>query len=277
MGCLKLTYNQQGTPFKVVYRKTEPQQKGVQRFLSVDPLASERSWVSPYSYCQNNPMNRVDPSGALDNPIYDFDGNFLGTDDKGLKGDAIIMNKSDFKQGMSNSDAMKVGKTLDNMGDAQAMKFANNGKFNSFLNHYNNLSSRPDWDGHLTLDEANEWYRTGNGQPLFTDLSKIDLSNLASLGEKYVGQTKTVNLLLASGSLNDGLVYGQVTLKRYPDNQVRAYADEYNFEMHNPWNPLNWPRNAQTVIGRNVAGEGQKYEINIYGSQKLKPMYPWTK
>ncbi|HHU47912.1 MAG TPA: hypothetical protein GXZ40_08445 [Bacteroidales bacterium] len=36
------------------------------RWISVDPLASERSWVSPYSYCQNNPMNRIDPTGALD-------------------------------------------------------------------------------------------------------------------------------------------------------------------------------------------------------------------
>jgi RHS repeat-associated protein len=33
---------------------------------SVDPMASERSWVSPYSYCQNSPVMRVDPTGALD-------------------------------------------------------------------------------------------------------------------------------------------------------------------------------------------------------------------
>ncbi len=34
-------------------------------WLSVDPMASARSWVSPYSYCQNNPVGRVDPTGAL--------------------------------------------------------------------------------------------------------------------------------------------------------------------------------------------------------------------
>jgi RHS repeat-associated protein len=35
-------------------------------WLSVDPMADERSWVSPYSYCQNNPVVLVDPRGMID-------------------------------------------------------------------------------------------------------------------------------------------------------------------------------------------------------------------
>ncbi len=34
----------------------------------VDPLADERVWVSPYNFNQNNPINRIDPTGALDEP-----------------------------------------------------------------------------------------------------------------------------------------------------------------------------------------------------------------
>jgi RHS repeat-associated protein len=30
-------------------------------WLSVDPLAQERSWLSPYNYCQLNPVGRIDP------------------------------------------------------------------------------------------------------------------------------------------------------------------------------------------------------------------------
>ena len=92
-----------------------------------------------------------------------------------------------------------------------------------------------------------------------------------------VGQVKAFNLLLVSNSVNDGLVYGQITLKRYPNHTVRAFADKYNFEMHSWKNPLNWGRNAETVIGGIVAGKGTGYEINIYGSKKLKPILPWIK
>jgi RHS repeat-associated protein len=36
------------------------------RFVSVDPLKEERVWVTPYNYCQNNPVTRTDQTGALD-------------------------------------------------------------------------------------------------------------------------------------------------------------------------------------------------------------------
>jgi len=33
-------------------------------------------------------------------------------------------------------------------------------------------------------------------------------------------------------------------------------------------------RNVETIIGGHVAGKGKPFLIFIYGSQKLKPMYP---
>ena len=35
-------------------------------FISRDPLMNEKPWLSPYHYCSNNPVGRVDPSGMMD-------------------------------------------------------------------------------------------------------------------------------------------------------------------------------------------------------------------
>ena len=239
------------------------------RFLTVDPLAKDYYATSPYGYCLNNPVKFVDPTGCVASPIYDEYGNLLGTDDEGLTGSAIVMNESDFKQGMSHEEALKHNLGPDGLIDESArMRLEQN---------YNSLPSRPDYDGKLTLNEANDWYRNGNGKPLFVSLDKINIDGVLSLGENYVGETKSVNLLLNSSSINNGLVYGQITLKRYPNHQVRAYSDKYNFEMHSWINPINWGRNIETLIGRKVAGKGMPYEINIYGSKTLKPILPWIK
>jgi RHS repeat-associated protein len=36
------------------------------RFIQVDPMADERSWLSPFNYVQNNPLLRIDPTGGID-------------------------------------------------------------------------------------------------------------------------------------------------------------------------------------------------------------------
>ena len=35
-------------------------------FISRDPLMSEKPWLTPYHYCSNNPIGRVDPNGMMD-------------------------------------------------------------------------------------------------------------------------------------------------------------------------------------------------------------------
>lgn len=83
--------------------------------------------------------------------------------------------------------------------------------------------------------------------------------------------------LVHSASLDDGLVYGHITLKRYPNHKVRAYSDRYDFEMHSWKNPLNYLRNIETMIEKMVSGNGNSYEINIYGETELRPILPWIK
>lgn len=39
------------------------------RWLTVDPRSHLRPGLSPYNYCQNNPLNRIDPDGKIDWPL----------------------------------------------------------------------------------------------------------------------------------------------------------------------------------------------------------------
>jgi len=83
---------------------------------SVDPLTSNAPGWSPYNALWDNPILNIDPDGRWANPIIDKEGNLLGTDSKGWEGEAIVMDKSDFKQGMDHKEALKKGKELSKYG-----------------------------------------------------------------------------------------------------------------------------------------------------------------
>ena len=39
------------------------------RFIHVDPLCEKMPWVSPYVYCSDNPVNKIDPDGRREWPV----------------------------------------------------------------------------------------------------------------------------------------------------------------------------------------------------------------
>ena len=136
-----------------------------------------------------------------------------------------------------------------------------------------NLPNRPDYDGYLTLSEANEWYRNGNGQPLFVDASKISLAPL-TIEDLSINKSLTYNFLYPTHpNFKTGLVYGNITITLLDKiGKVRIGNDKnlidiYDFETHVGGNKF---RNIATRIGAYVAGEGTSYKIWGYGYGKVR-------
>ncbi|SMG11512.1 RHS repeat-associated core domain-containing protein [Marivirga sericea] len=172
------------------------------RWFKVDPMAEDRDWLSPYNYVQNNPMIRIDPDGALDAPIYDTAGEFLGTDNEGLQGKAIVMDKDNFTQGMSHQDALTKNKGAEGLNSTEAGS--------KLVNHYDGLKDRPDYDGVVTPSEGRAWAKshpnlrananddefknaTANDK-LYLDASKMDFGTLSTSEFSGNGDIKNINL-----------------------------------------------------------------------------------
>jgi len=149
------------------------------------------------------------------------------------------------------------------------------------------VGKRPDSDGKITLAEANDWYRNGNGKSLYADLSKIDLEFINISDFKGVGDIKTFQTLVNS---SDGFIYGNITLKYEGGTKVsvtKGYHDTYNFERHNSRstnpnaservkeNAARAFRNFATVGGRMLADRfpvnlhNQEFKIYFYGYGKI--------
>lgn len=208
------------------------------RWLTTDPAGQ---YVSPYLGMGNNPINGIDSDGGFFNPVYDKAGNFLGTTESGLQGEAIIMNAADFTQGMVDVDALNVGTLFSDLSNYGRFKFMEKG-----WGHWKSLNQRPDWDGIVTINEGVAWAKAhpnSDGNPsdaLYLDAAQLDFGSLSTSAFAYEGQKIKPNLLYEINPLNDAqrrtayaLGNTHIQLISMDAKTVRVLNDAYDWDYHN--------------------------------------------
>ena len=237
------------------------------RTTTQDPLAEKYYDISPYAWCANNPVNLVDPDGM--SPIYNINGDLIGTDEYGLTGEAIIMDEKFFTQGMSFSEASFFNLSIDGLENDQALK-----KYNE---SFENLSTRPDYNGFITDLEARNWWKEGNGAPLYVDVSQIDLRPLSIFDLNYNEAIVHNFFFDINSSIHTGRVYGNLTLtllnKETGEVKIgpkdKSYIDEYDFNINGPFF-CDFDRNLATLLIRVfIVGKGTPFLFYPYGKNPI--------
>ncbi len=256
------------------------------RWGVIDPLADQAPAWSQYNAMWNNPVLNVDPDGAWANPIYDYGGNFLGTDDWGLQGEAIMMNQMDFTQGMAHQDALNSGTLFSDLGNLDRWNFMGKG-----YPHWQSLDQRPDWDGIVTINEGVAWAKANPGaldnptadNMLYLDAGKMDFGSLSTSDFQEEGQILRVNLLYQSSvyrhAINDrvrnttySLGDTRVQLVSSQNQTIRVLNDFYDWDYHNGNAPKTLIRNTLIWGERWRTGLNDTHGIQIrtYGLGVLK-------
>jgi RHS repeat-associated protein len=250
-------------------------------WLSVDPMSDKYASLSPYVYCADNPVILVDPNGEEINPIYDRLGYFLGTDDRGLQGDYIVMERTNFQQNMSHDDALKNSTYFDMYHYSEAKTRC--------LEHFNSLKDRPDYDGFVTISEGIQWAKdhpNAKNHPnpyntLYIDAAQLDLGFLTvensglKVGDDYV----YVNLYdfvnrKSPRSVNTTYALGNTGIKLLDNKGTISFSgDVYDWDYHKK-SPM---RNSLIFLERLRTGldDSHGFKVCIYGTAKLNQTWPY--
>jgi hypothetical protein len=294
MGCLQLTYEPK---FKIVHRTGElmrsHEAKSVQLWLSIDPLAEKYPNASPYNYCLGNPINLVDPDGRAPEPPTNGIPQYIDNSgvyfwDANKKAYEHYKYNDSSRENYSFSGYYKAElaePTLSTMHEKISEK-PSKGDATYIFNGVNGLQGgftltpdRPDYDGVITLSEANNWARNGNGEPLYADVSKLDLTRVwIGFDFKDGIESTYVNFAKpgagAGYGQDPGLVYGtlKVSLLNRNTKEIRIGNDSGRIDVFDfDYQKGRYFRNISTFFGRQAATEFgtstiQKFEIYGYGT-----------
>ncbi|HGE5775826.1 TPA: RHS repeat-associated core domain-containing protein, partial [Flavobacterium psychrophilum] len=235
-------------------------------WLNVDPLAEETPHVSPYAFCNNNPLFFTDPTGMSAEPptegipqYIDDSGTYFWDQEKGNYWNS------------TKGEEYKVTSESKSKGDATYIFNGEGGIQGGFTL----TPDRPDYDGIVTDTEARKWWNSKTGGTLYIDKSKLDLSPLTTEsfdGDKPLQYNFFTSL---SSDTRTARVHGTLTmkLKNATSGEVGFFTDQKGFFDTYDFNGDGRViRDLTTWGARQIVGEGKGYGFKAYGKNPTVPI-----
>ncbi len=215
------------------------------RWGVVDPLADQRTWISPYNFVQNKPLIRVDPDGMLDD-YYNKSGAFLYRDTK--ETDEIkIIDQGDFDAIASKygSDVMndRSSSNLGLLGDLESKSVGINqaelsdgaasNVFTDILSKMEGIDMDKLFNGKVSIDNRTTKFgiaqgvnhpERGNGGPANTVVKGV---TIRFMGDASFGTIKvTVNFAYKRNSLATTVsnVQNMLGVHKYQGHGIHRFA-----------------------------------------------------
>ena len=147
-------------------------------FTSRDPMMDQKPWLTPYHYCSNNPVGKVDPSGMLDGDYYNWKGKYLGNDGNNDDNIYFVSDINSIKTIKSNKRNNKPTNTDDVSIDISTNK--------SVLNHVLDVYNRT-MDNGETCEEATFITTKGVYTAQGPNINDIPYEQIANVVVSYEG------------------------------------------------------------------------------------------
>jgi RHS repeat-associated protein len=224
------------------------------QFISPDPLADWSPGISPYSYCNNNPVNYIDILGLLPEGNNNDDGNMLDMIEVHWTGISYIdysylFNRSSVPASSFGS-AFGFGSRFSLMTGGGSSSGGSSGGGNPFPNSVMlpmvNVTPKYYYIyyGDNIWEKAFNHYQTGEKKPLHVSTSALDFSKVR---RKDINDDNSVDLYKVYPLNQTPLTLGKITLIPLGENWYKIENDKYNFNIE--WNKGWTVRNVATVMG----------------------------
>jgi len=185
------------------------------RFTTMDPCAENDYSISPYAYCENNPVNRIDPDGRKD---------------KNLLPEVVVTPGMTAKElGDRAWNSLNFGHGKDEEGGGYNVN-ASYGITKKTIIKGDDTGGTAGKEGDYLSLAGMYLHFQFNREPMLINMSSIDFSGTTQrelgLTGLAIGKSRAVNLFKIGPLNKAALAFGNVNMKNHGNNQFSIVGDK---------------------------------------------------